>query len=163
MRRTGFIALSVALAAAVLVSAGCSKNSAEKKGKEALERHMGKALSQGGAGETKVDLGSKGAIDLSGLPGDLRCPDTVPMAHISGGGQGDRGDTYIFQAEGSVAEVAAFYKNSLSGWNQSIAMETEDVVSMAFDSPDGARQVSVLVGSEQNTGKTNLSLTLTGK
>jgi hypothetical protein len=42
-------------------------------------------------------------------------------------------------------------------------MESPQMVTMGFESQDGADHVSVMIGTEQNTGKTNLSVTLTGK
>jgi hypothetical protein len=144
----------------VVFGTGCSGGSSEKDAKAEAEHRMGEALSQGSAGKTKVDLGSKGSVDLSGLPEDLRCPGAKAVAHTSNAGPGG-GETYILQTDDPPSAVAAHYKQQLASWKQVHAFETAEMTTLVYQTQDGARQVSVITGPDRKTGKTNVSVSFT--
>ena len=76
MRRNGLVVLILMLA--LVLSAGCSGS--PSAGKRLAEKQMEKAFNQGGAGHSEVDLGSRGSVDLSGLPQEFRQPGAVGIA-----------------------------------------------------------------------------------
>lgn len=146
------------LALVMVLAAGCSGGSSEKDLKADAERRMGEALSQGGA-QTKVDLGSKGSVDLSGLPEMLRLPDATPLAHTTEGGPGG-GDMYVLQTEADASQVVEHYKQQLAGWKQVHAMEANQMSMLVYISPDETQQVSVVVGTERQKGHTMVRVTI---
>ena len=159
MRRNGLVVLVLMLA--LVLSAGCSgKPSADKR---FAEKQMEKVLEQGGAKHADVDLGSGGGVDLSGLPEEFRQPGAVGIGHVGGGEAGGETNTYILQTDESPGAVIAGYKQRLAGWKQVAIMESPNATSINYEAPDGQRQASVLVGTERRTGKTNISISLTGK
>jgi hypothetical protein len=155
-----------ALAALVLVlglvlAAGCSRGTSA--GKQLAERQMEKALEQGGAKHADVDLGGDRGVDLSGLPEEFRQPGAVGIGHVGGGDASGKTDTYILQTNESPGAVLAGYKQRMAGWKQLAFMESPAATSINYESPDGQRQASVLIGTERRSGKTNISISLTGK
>jgi len=146
------------LVLAMVLAAGCSGGSSEKDAKADAERRMGDALSQGGV-ETKVDLGSKGSVDISGLPEMLRLPDATPLAHTTEGGPGG-GDMYVLQTDAEASRVVEHYKQQLAGWKQVHAMESNQMSMLVYLSPDETQQVSVVVGTERQKGHTMVRVTL---
>ena len=159
MRRNGFVVL--VLMVALVLSAGCSgKPSA---GKRFAEKQMEKVLEQGGAKHADVDLGSSGGVDLSELPEEFRQPGAVGIGHVGGGEASGETNTYILQTDESPGAVIAGYKQRLAGWKQIAIMESPSATSINYETQDGTRQAAVLVGTERRTGKTNISVSLTGK
>jgi hypothetical protein len=158
MRRNALAAL--ALVFVVALAAGCSRG--KSAGEQFAEKQMEKVLEQGGAKHADVDLGG-GGVDLSGLPAEFRQPGAVGIGHVGGGDANGQADTYILQTGESSGAVLAGYKQRLAGWKQVSFMESPAATSISYESPDGARQASVLVGTERNSGKTNISITLSGK
>ena len=150
------------LVVAVILGTGCSGGSSEKDAKADAERRMGEALSQGSAGKTKVDLGSKGSVDLSGLPEELRYPGARAVAHTSNAGPAG-GEMYVMQTDDPPSAVADYYKKQLASWKQVHAFETPKMTTLVYQTDEGARQVSVITGPDRKTGKTNLSVTFTKK
>jgi hypothetical protein len=159
MRRNGLVVLVLMLA--LVLFAGCSgKPSASK---QFAEKQMEKVLEQGGAKHADVDLGADGGVDLSGLPVEFRQPGAVGIGHVGGGEASGETNTYILQTGEAPAAVIAAYRQRLAGWKQVAIMESPNATSINYQSPDGQRQASVLVGTEARTGKTNISVSLTGK
>ena len=159
MRRNGLVVPVLVLA--LVLSAGCSgRPSAEKR---FAEKQMEKVLEQGGAKHADVDLGSRGGVDLSGLPEEFRQPGAVGIGHVGGGEASGETNTYILQTDEAAGAVIAGYRQRLAGWKQVALMESPRATSINYQSPDGQRQASVLVGTEGRSGKTNISISLTGK
>jgi hypothetical protein len=161
MRGTGVTILSLVLAAAVVLTAGCSGGA--KTAEKSAEAMMEKALNQAGDGSTKLELGAAGTVDLSGLPENLRYPGAKPLSHVSSSSGDAKSDTYILQTGASVAEVAAHFKQSLPDWKQIHTTETGDMVSMAFESPDGAQMVSIMIGGDREKNLTTMNVTISAK
>jgi len=159
MRRNGLVVLILMLA--LVLSAGCSGS--PSAGKRFAEKQMEKAFNQGGAGHSEVDLGSRGSVDLSGLPQEFRQPGAVGIGHVGGGDASGKTDTYILQTDEAPGAVLAAYKQRLAGWKQVAFMEAPTASSITYEAPDGEHHASLLVGTERRTGKTNISITLTGK
>jgi hypothetical protein len=144
---------------AVVLGAGCSGGSSEKDAKADAERRMGEALSKAGAGQTKVDLGSKGSVDLSGLPEILRFPGATALAHTANGGPGG-GDMYVLQSDQEPTQVAEHYKQQLASWKQVHAMEGNGTTALVYLSPDESQQASVIVATDPKGGKTLIRVTI---
>jgi hypothetical protein len=158
--RTNALAV-LALMLALVLAAGCSRGTSG--GKQFAEKQMEKVLEQGGAKHADVDLGGGGGVDISGLPEEFRQPGAVGIGHVGGGAASGETDTYILQTNESPGAVLAGYKQRLAAWKQVAFMESPAATSINYESPDGTRQASVLVGTERNSGKTNISISLTGK
>jgi hypothetical protein len=148
----------VIILASCLVGWGCSKNSPDGKG--LAEKGMEKALDSGGQQGHKVDLGSKGSVDLSGLPETLRYPGAEALARVSAPGAEKPGTTYIMKTADAPSKVVSFYKKSLAGWTEVFVAETPEMSNLAYDSPDGGRRVSVVCGTDRKVGGTTLSITV---
>jgi hypothetical protein len=158
--RTNDLAV-LALSVALVFSAGCSGS--PSAGKKLAEKQMESALNQGGAGHAKVDIGSSGNVDLSGLPAEFHQPGAVGIAHVGGGEAAEKTDTYILQTDEAAGAVVAAYKQRLSGWKQVGIMEAPNATSITYETPDGKRHASVLVGTDQGTGRTSINVTVGGR
>jgi hypothetical protein len=154
------IRLAVMVALAVVIAAGCSKESDAPK--QMAEGMMEKALSQGGE-QVKVKLPEKGSTDLTGLPETLRYPGAVPLAHVASEDPNTVGETFILQTDDSVSDVTAFFKKALADGRQTSLNETPQMVTMAYDSRDGKSAVGVVIGSRSPNGKISMNVTLTRK
>jgi hypothetical protein len=150
------------LSLVLVLGVGCSSDSSEKGAKARAERQMGEALSQGAGGQTKVDLGSKGSVDLSGLPENFRYPGAKALAHSSNAGPGG-GDMYVLETDDPPPTVAGYFKEKLADWKPVHAFESPKMTTLVYQTQDGAQQVSIVVGTERRTGKTNMSVTLSAK
>jgi hypothetical protein len=150
-----------ALSLVLVLGAGCSRS--PSAGKRFVEKQMEGALNQGGGGHAKVDIGSSGNVDVSGLPEEFRQPGAVGIAHIGGGDTESQSDTYILQTGDPVAAVIAAYKQRMTGWKQVGIVETPNGTVLTYESPDGARHASVMVGSDGESGKTQINISVAGK
>jgi hypothetical protein len=159
MRRNHLVVLVLMLA--LVSSAGCSGSPSASK--RLAEKQMEKVLEQGGAKHADVDLGSGGGVDLSELPKEFRQPGAVGIGHVGGGEASGETNTYILQTDEKPGTVIAAYRQRLAGWKQIAIMESPAATSINYATQDGQRQASVLVGTEHSTGKTNISISLTGK
>jgi len=159
MRRKGLAVLVLVLT--LVVTAGCSGR--PSAGKRIAEKQMGKVLDRGGAGHTEVDLGSRGGVDLTGLPEEFRQPGAVGIGHVGGGDASGETNTYILQTDETPGAVIAGYRQRLAGWKQIAFMTSPNATSIDYESPDGLRHAAVLVGTERRSGKTNINISLTGR
>jgi hypothetical protein len=159
-----WIPLAVVLASAVVITAGCSKDSGDKQpvAERMGERMMEKALSQGGE-KVKVELGDKRSIDLTGLPETLRYPGAEPIGHVAGAEPGTNSETFVLQTSDVMSDVIAFYKSALTDYQLTSHMESPQMVTMAYTTRDGKSQVGLVIGSRNQSGKTSMNVTVTSK
>jgi hypothetical protein len=154
------IRLAVMLALALVIAAGCSKDSDASR--KVAENQMSKALSQTGE-KVKVALPDKKSLDLTGLPESLRYPGAEPLGHITGADPATNSETFVMQTDASLIDVVTFYKTALADYTLMAHNESPQMVTLAYATRDGKLEVGLVVGSRNQTGKTSMNVTLTRK
>lgn len=153
MKQTSLVFFSALLILALVAGINC-KNPAESVAKKAAE----KTLEAASGGKAKVDLGSGGNIDLSGLPATMHYPGAKAISRFSLSGEEGKGASYVFETSDPASTIIAWYRKSLTGWKEQATMETADGNMVAFTEPGEKRNVLITIGKNKDKGNTTLAL-----
>lgn len=149
MRHSPFILIVPAVAFLLLVSAACRKGSdspSESRARAVAERF----IESGSQGKVDLDLGSRGAVDVSALPEAVRYPGAKALVHTSGTEEGQVIHIFMFETKDPVADVMSWYKDNLADWKQTVVMEQEAFSTLTFEGEGGE---FVYVGAARNAEK----------
>lgn len=172
MRSSSLAAISVC---ALLVFPACGKirermeqKVAEKVAEQALEKQMdgGKVDIDTAHGTVTISgAGKEGSMQFgSGAKIPDGWPKSVPMypnAQVVGSAGSPKGDMVMLRATANPDDVIAFYKKSLTGFEQQSTMDMGTMKMLALASKTEKIQVAFNVMHPQNDATTTIQITVT--